>query len=164
MAKVIPFEERAVAHLRERLGEAVEANQDLIAFARGHSGAVASIHLQGGVRHLNGFSLTVRGTEGMIEASSPGNAQATSVVLRGLRGREPALEELAIGDTYARAPAELMDGPAFNVAQLYVELERAIAEGRPASPDFGLAVRRHLLLDAIEQAAQTGMRTAPRAE
>jgi uncharacterized protein YigA (DUF484 family) len=44
MGQVIPFEERAVAHLRQRLGAAEEANQDLIAFARGHSGAVASIH------------------------------------------------------------------------------------------------------------------------
>ena len=44
MATVIHFEERAVAQLRERLGAAEEANQDLIAFARGHSGAVASIH------------------------------------------------------------------------------------------------------------------------
>jgi uncharacterized protein YigA (DUF484 family) len=44
MGKVIQFEERAVATLRERLGAAEEANQDLIAFARGHSGAVASIH------------------------------------------------------------------------------------------------------------------------
>ena len=44
MAQVIPFEERAVARLRERLGAVEEANQDLIAFARGHSGAVASIH------------------------------------------------------------------------------------------------------------------------
>jgi uncharacterized protein YigA (DUF484 family) len=44
MATVIPFEERAVAHLRQRLGVVEEANQDLIAFARGHSGAVASIH------------------------------------------------------------------------------------------------------------------------
>ena len=44
MATVIPFEERAVARLRERLGAAEEANQDLIGFARGHSGAVASIH------------------------------------------------------------------------------------------------------------------------
>ena len=44
MATVIPFEERAVARLRERLGAVEEANQDLIAFARGHSGAVASIH------------------------------------------------------------------------------------------------------------------------
>jgi uncharacterized protein YigA (DUF484 family) len=44
MATVIPFEERAVAHLRDRLGEVQEANQDLIAFARGHSGAVSTIH------------------------------------------------------------------------------------------------------------------------
>ena len=33
-----------MARLRERLGAAEEANQDLLAFARGHSGAVASIH------------------------------------------------------------------------------------------------------------------------
>ena len=44
MGRVIQFEERAVAHLRERLGAIEEANQDLIAFARGHSGAVSSIH------------------------------------------------------------------------------------------------------------------------
>ena len=44
MGRVIPFEERAVACLRERLGAVEEANQDLLAFARGHSGAVASIH------------------------------------------------------------------------------------------------------------------------
>jgi uncharacterized protein YigA (DUF484 family) len=44
MASVIPFEEHAVARLRERLGAAQEANEDLIAFARGHSGAVTSIH------------------------------------------------------------------------------------------------------------------------
>lgn len=44
MGSVISFEERAVAQLRQRLGAAEEANQDLIAFARGHSGASASIH------------------------------------------------------------------------------------------------------------------------
>lgn len=44
MAKVIPFEERAVANLRDRLGAVESANEDLIAFARGHSGATASIH------------------------------------------------------------------------------------------------------------------------
>jgi uncharacterized protein YigA (DUF484 family) len=44
MGTVINFEERAVASLRARCAAAEEANQDLIAFARGHSGAVASIH------------------------------------------------------------------------------------------------------------------------
>ncbi|WP_037499965.1 DUF484 family protein [Sphingomonas jaspsi] len=44
MAQVIPFEERAVATLRDRLGAAESAKQDLIAYARGHSGATAAIH------------------------------------------------------------------------------------------------------------------------
>ncbi len=44
MGKVINFEDRALATLRARVAAAEEANQDLIAFARGHSGAVASIH------------------------------------------------------------------------------------------------------------------------
>ena len=44
VGQLVHFEERAVARLRERLGAAEEANEDLIAFARGHSGAVFSIH------------------------------------------------------------------------------------------------------------------------
>lgn len=44
VAQVISFEQRAVAQLRERLGAVEEANEDLIAFARGHSDAVASIN------------------------------------------------------------------------------------------------------------------------
>jgi uncharacterized protein YigA (DUF484 family) len=44
MARVIPFEDHALARLRARVAAAEEANQDLIAFARGHSGAVSSIH------------------------------------------------------------------------------------------------------------------------
>ena len=44
MGKLISFEERAVATLRNRLGAAESANEDLIAFARGHSGATAAIH------------------------------------------------------------------------------------------------------------------------
>ena len=44
MGTVINFEDRALASLRARVAAAEEANQDLIAFARGHSGAVASIH------------------------------------------------------------------------------------------------------------------------
>lgn len=44
MGKVISFEERAVATLRDRLGAAESANEDLIAFARGHSGVTAAIH------------------------------------------------------------------------------------------------------------------------
>lgn len=44
MGSVHEFEDRAVARLRARLGAAEEANQDLIAFARGHHGTVSAIH------------------------------------------------------------------------------------------------------------------------
>lgn len=44
MGQVIQFEDSAVASLRRRVAEVEEANQDLIAFARGHSGAVSAIH------------------------------------------------------------------------------------------------------------------------
>ena len=44
MGSVIQFEERALHSLRQRLGAAESANEDLVAFARGHSGAVAAIH------------------------------------------------------------------------------------------------------------------------
>ena len=44
MGSLHSFEKGALATLRARLGAAEEANEDLIAFARGHHGAVASIH------------------------------------------------------------------------------------------------------------------------
>lgn len=44
MAGVIDFQDRAMASLRRRMARVEEANQDLIAFARGHSGAAAAIH------------------------------------------------------------------------------------------------------------------------
>lgn len=44
MARVHGFEEASVARLRERLGATEQERDHLLAFARGHSGAVASIH------------------------------------------------------------------------------------------------------------------------
>jgi hypothetical protein len=44
MGYVIDFQNRAVAVLQARVAEVEESNRDLIAFARGHSGGVASIH------------------------------------------------------------------------------------------------------------------------
>lgn len=40
----IDFEVSAVARLRRRVAEVEEINEDLVAFARGHAGAVTSIH------------------------------------------------------------------------------------------------------------------------
>ena len=44
MGRVVSFEDRAVARLRDRLGVSEDARADLLAFAQSHSDAVASIH------------------------------------------------------------------------------------------------------------------------
>ncbi len=44
MGTVIDFETGAVASLQERVAQAEEDRQDLLAFARGHSGATEAIH------------------------------------------------------------------------------------------------------------------------
>ncbi|MCA3254304.1 MAG: DUF484 family protein [Alphaproteobacteria bacterium] len=44
MSTVISFESRALDRLRARVAQLDEANADLLAYARGHAGAVAQIH------------------------------------------------------------------------------------------------------------------------
>lgn len=44
MGTVIDFETGAVAKLQQRVAQAEEDNRDLLAFARGHSGATQAIH------------------------------------------------------------------------------------------------------------------------
>lgn len=44
MGQILSFDDHALARLRARLGAAEDARADLIAFARGHYGAVAAIH------------------------------------------------------------------------------------------------------------------------
>lgn len=44
MGRVVSFEDHALARLRDRLGVAETARDDLLAFARGHSEAVTTIH------------------------------------------------------------------------------------------------------------------------
>ena len=44
MGKVIDFQTNAVARLRARVAALDEANADLLAYARGHAGAVTQIH------------------------------------------------------------------------------------------------------------------------
>jgi len=45
MSKVIDFQTNAMARLRARVAALDEANADLLAYARGHTGAVAQIHI-----------------------------------------------------------------------------------------------------------------------
>ena len=75
--------------------------------------------------------------------------------LFGARGKEP----LAPMETPARftlIPDAVPAGPPRNVAQAYVRLAQAMAEGRPFDPGFAHAVRAHELVSALERSSEAG--------
>jgi uncharacterized protein len=111
MGQVIHFEERAVAQLRERLGAAQEANEDLIAFARGHSGAVSSIH------------------EAVLAAFEADGMEALLHVVTNewplILGRDSVALALVVGDQGFRA-----DGSGVQIVAPKI-VERAIGQAQP---------------------------------
>jgi predicted dehydrogenase len=59
---------------------------------------------------------------------------------------------------FSPIPATVPAGPPRNVAALYREFARAIADDQPTVPDFTTAVRYHQLLQKIRQSSDTGIR------
>ncbi|MGD0555246.1 MAG: Gfo/Idh/MocA family oxidoreductase [Streptosporangiaceae bacterium] len=117
------------------------------------SRGVISVTIQGGSSTAgpDGFFVRIAGTGGalIITPKRPGeylNWTALDVTLTRPDGTRESL------------PAPGADGPVTNVAALYREVGRAIAEGRPAHPDFATALRHHRVLAAMERASLTGIR------
>jgi len=76
--------------------------------------------------------------------------------VRGAQAGKP-LADLSIPESYRRVPPAVPAGLPFNVAQLYMRMAEGIRDGKPVSPDFDVAVKRHQLLDAIQKASDTGI-------
>jgi predicted dehydrogenase len=128
------------------------------------SGAVASVHVKGGVSNGTGFLFEIHGTKGDLviapAKARPGSSvQISELTVRGAQLGK-ALEDLPIPESYRWVPAAVSAGPPFNVAQLFRHMAEGIREGKPVSPDFAEAVQRHQLLDAIQQASDSGRRQA----
>ncbi|WP_329080301.1 hypothetical protein [Streptosporangium sp. NBC_01469] len=92
---------------------------------------------------------TLPDAPGGVLTSSPANVPARSPL--SVPARSPAN---AVVSSLANVPA----GPPSNVAAFYLEVARAIAEGREAHPSFHTAVRQHRVLAAVENASRTGSR------
>jgi predicted dehydrogenase len=61
------------------------------------------------------------------------------------------MKEVAPPARYRLAPAEMAQSPAVNVAQAYARYAAAMLAGQAPAPDFGHAVVRHALIDALER-------------
>ena len=85
------------------------------------------------------------------------NIQVSEFTVRGAQAGKP-LADLSIPESYRWVPPAVPAGLPFNVAQLYMRMAEGICEGKSASPNFDVAVKRHQLLDAIQKASDTGIR------
>lgn len=122
-------------------------------------GAMASLHFRGGRSRGTNLLWEINGTEGDLVVTAPvGFVGITDLTLRGTRGEEDALSPLAVADKYTWARRGVPKGPPFNVAQLYARLADDIRNGTGMTPTFDTAVRRHRMLDAVQESADTGMR------
>jgi predicted dehydrogenase len=109
-----------------------------------------------------GFLFEIHGTEGDLAIVAADPRQATYIevsefTVRGAQAGKP-LADLSIPRSYRWVPAAVPAGVPFNVAQLFMRMAEGIREGKSASPDFDVAVKRHRLLDVIQKASDTGIR------
>jgi predicted dehydrogenase len=126
------------------------------------NGALASVHVKGGAANGTSFLLEIQGTEGELTIGPvkprPGSSvQISELSIKGSREGKPP-EEITIPESYRWVPPAMPAGPPFNVGQLFVRMADAIRGGKPAAPDFALAVQRHHLLDVIQKASDNGQR------
>jgi predicted dehydrogenase len=126
------------------------------------SGAVASIHLKGGTANGTGFLLEIHGTEATLaivptDPRQPTYIQVSEFTVRGGQAGKP-LVDLSIPERYRWVPPAIPAGLPVNVAQLYTRMAEGIREGKPVSPDFDVAIKRHQVLDVIQKASDTGIR------
>ena len=122
------------------------------------SGATASAHIMSVPVHGTGFAMEIQGVDGTLLVTSAGSAQIGELSLRGARSGEDELREIPFDAADRWVPEDVPPGPPLNVAQMFRRFGERISDGAPADPDFGLAVTRHRLLDAIERASDTGQR------
>ena len=149
MGRVIQFEEQAVARLRDRLGAAESARADLLAYARGHSGAVATIHLAViAALEADSFDALVA----VVTREWPTMLRLDSVALalvvggqgfrldsRGVEHLEPALVDRALAGIDEVALREVGRGhPLFGAAATSVRAEALVGLEGAAPWPYGL--------------------------
>ena len=122
------------------------------------NGAVASIHIASVPFNGSGFRFEIYGRDGTLYISG-GSANIGGNRVLGAKGGE-ALQEMPVPDRFILVPEGTPKGQAFNVAQAYVRYADARSADQDFEPGFDLAVRRHRLLEAMEQASATGRAVA----
>jgi predicted dehydrogenase len=119
------------------------------------SGALATVHVGTVPWNGSGFRMEIYGREGTLRVTSAGSPQRDPNQIVGSR-KAATLAPLPVPEHYNEMPAGMPAGPPQNVGHLYLRMAGAIRHDTPVEPDFELAVKRHRLIDAIQQASDEG--------
>lgn len=122
------------------------------------SGAVATLHYRGGTSRGANFAWEINGTKGDVRLEAAGgHAQMFDMTMRAGFGADKQLKVMEIPTDYRWVPDEIA-GLGLNVAQVYRRLSDALAGKGATGLGFDVAVQRHRMLSAIEEAAAAGHR------
>jgi len=120
------------------------------------SGAVVNANVGVHPYHGSGYKMEIYGRLGTLVLSSAGGG---GLKILGGRKDDRELHEIEVPDRLTWVPERVRDaGPAYEVGQMWANFARSIRNGIPVEPGFDHAVRRHKLLDAIQQSSDTGQR------
>lgn len=107
------------------------------------------------------FVWEINGTKGDITVTAPsGHVQMSPLEIRASFDGQP-MEKLEVPDKYYWVPESTPRGVPLNVAQAYVQAADDWAgkgPGRPHAPTFADALVQHRFVEAIEEAAKSGIK------
>jgi len=121
--------------------------------------AVASVHVGAIPFAGSGYRMEIYGRDGTLVASGEDSPQLSGVVLHGAKGRN-TLEPIPVPERFTFATPGTPSGEAANVGQMYALFAQAIRGCASHQPTFETAVELHHLIDAIQQASDTGRAAA----
>jgi predicted dehydrogenase len=118
-------------------------------------GAEVTVNVAAVPSNPGGNRIEIYGREGTLVLRAEGSFNTGSSDLHAGRGKEQ-LAPLSIPSQYTFVPSGTPAGSPYNVAQAYARMTDALRGGPSFEVDFDLAVKRHALIDAIEQSSATG--------
>ena len=124
------------------------------------NGAVASIHMRGGIHRESNLLWDILGDEGQIQIIGDiGIPQVANLSIRGARGAVRDMADIPVAPDYHEILAGAPSGAADNIWRLYRAILGDIATPQVEIADFADALRRQRLIDAIQTSAANGSRT-----
>ena len=133
----------------------VDAPGCINAVGRMAGGAEVTVNVAAVPSNPGGNRMEIYGREGALVIRADGALNIGPSEVHGCKGKE-RMTAMPVPSKYKLVPEGVPSGQPYNVAQAYARMADALRSGRSFDVDFGLAVRRHALIDAIERSSATG--------